>query len=213
MSRELKVLLVILVVVVGGMVAIFALTGSNKPAPITANDTTKLTRPSSHKIDSGKVAVVEFGDYQCPACGAAYPVTKQLLTEEKGKITFSFRNFPLSMHANAQVGAYAAEAAAKQNKFWEMHDKLYETQNEWSSLSNDAAVAKFNGYAGQLGLNVEQFKTDEASQAIKDIVEADRSDGTALNIQGTPTFYVNGQQSADYTHDTLKGMIDDAAKQ
>ena len=213
MSREAKVLLAILVVVVGGMIALFALTGANKPAPITAKDSSKLIKDTSHKTDTGSVQIVEFGDYQCPACGAAYPVTKQLLDQEKGAITFYFRNFPLSMHANAKVAAYAAEAAAKQNKFWEMHDKLYETQSEWSDLSNDQAIAKFSDYAASIeGMNIDQFRTDEASQMIKDIVSADQSDGEALGVSSTPTFYVNGQQASDYSLDTLKGMIDDAKK-
>lgn len=212
MSREAKILVGILIVVVGGMIALFAF--SNKaasPASGPKADAGKLVKSDSHKIGTGPVTVVEFGDYQCPACGQAYPITKQLLSEENGKMTLVFRNFPLTqVHKNALTSAYAAEAAAKQNKFWQMHDKLYETQSEWSESSTAPDI--FAKYASGLGLNVDQFKQDEASDAVKATVKADMDDGTALSIQGTPTFYVNGQQAADFTHDTLKSMIDAAAK-
>lgn len=215
MSRESKILVAILVVVVGGMVALFSLTSSGKaPASVgPVADQSKLTKPDSHKLDTGSVKVVEFGDYQCPACGQAHPILKKIMKEYKGKISFYFRNFPLTqLHSNAIVSAQAAEAAAKQDKFWEMHDKLYETQSEWSTLSNEAAVEKFNSYATALGLNLDQFKQDEASEAIKAIITGDTGDGNSLKIQGTPTIFVNGHQSSDYNHNTIKSLIDESLK-
>ncbi len=210
MSREAKILTAIMVVVVGGMIALFVAAGGGSSTTSTGTkvDSSKLVTDTSHKLDSGPVTVVEFGDYQCPACGAAYPELKKIQQDYQGKITFVFRNFPLTMHANAKVAAYAAEAAAKQNKFWEMHDKLYETQNEWSNLSNDAAVAKFNEYAEALGLNVDQFKQDEAGDAVKKVVEDDTSAGNAININATPTLYVNGEQASSYDYNTIKSLID-----
>jgi protein-disulfide isomerase len=214
MGREAKILIVILVIAVGGMIALFiAGGGSGSGSSVgTAADASKLVNANSHKADTGKVTVVEFGDFQCPACGAAYPQLKKIQGDYAGKVTFVFRNFPLQMHANAPAAAYAAEAAAKQNKYWEMHDKLYETQSDWSELPSDETVAKFNGYAEQLGLNIDQFKQDEAGDAVKQAVEADKTDGNALNIQSTPTIYVNGQQAASYDYATLKTLIDNALK-
>src|SRR4051794_37083621 len=120
MSREAKILTGILLVVVALMVGIFALTNGGEVAQTPAVDSSKLVAADSHKTGTGNVTVVEFGDYQCPACGAAYPTTKKLLDEYNGKITFVFRNYPLTMHANAPEAAEAAEAAAAQGKFWEM---------------------------------------------------------------------------------------------
>ncbi len=141
---------------------------------------------------SAQITLVEFGDYECPACGEYDPLVKQLLTDMAGKINFVFRNFPLSQHSNAQASAQAAEAAGLQGKYWQMHDKLYETQNEWAALSDPATV--FIGYAQGLGLNIDQFKTDMNSSKVKDKIAADYNDGTLININATPTFYVNGVQ-------------------
>ncbi len=200
MSREAKILGAILVVVVGGMVALFVL--ANKTAPAPVGDKTKITRDSSHKEGTGSIQLVEFGDYQCPACGAAYPNVKQIMTDYAGKVTLYFRNFPLTqLHPNAEAASEAAEAAGAQGKFWQMHDKLYETQKDWSELAAADAAAKFNDYAGSLGLDVTKFKTDSASDAIKTIVDQDLADATALNLQGTPTFFFNGTQytgASDY---------------
>src|SRR5690606_4714485 len=91
----------------------------------------KLVREDSRKVGSGEVQVVEFGDYQCPACAQVNPDVEKLKEEFKDDITFVFRNFPLPMHPNAQVAAEAAEAAGSQEKYWEMHNKLFETQDQW----------------------------------------------------------------------------------
>jgi protein-disulfide isomerase len=210
-SREAKILIGVLVLVVAAMVGLFVLTGSGKQPASTGStaDQSKLVKDTSHKQGSGPVTVVEFGDYQCPACGQAYPIVKQLQDEYKGKLTLVFRNFPLTnIHQNAQVGAQAAEAAGLQNKFWEMHDKLYENQSAWTEQSDPTEV--FVGYAKDLGLDTDKFKSDLTSQKVKDIIAADVADGNALNIQGTPTIWVNGQQASGYQHDTLKELIDQA---
>jgi len=127
-----------------------------------------------------------------------------------GKITFVFRNFPLTMHKNAIPAAHGAEAAALQNKFWEMHDRLYEHQNEWSELPDPSPF--FDRYAGEIGMDVAKFKQDSASAAIKKIVEDDLADGQAVDIQATPTFYVNGVKAEAFDYDTLKRLIDEALK-
>lgn len=137
-----------------------------------------------------KVSLVEFGDYECPACGAYNPLVKQVLTQFAGKITFAFKNFPLSQHANAPISSYAAEAAGFQGKFWQMHDKLYENQNEWSTATDAKTI--FVGYAKDIGINVTQFSSDIDSQKVKDIVQSDLGDGNTIGINATPTFYVNG---------------------
>ncbi len=152
-----------------------------------------LVRSDSQKITSASatVTLVEFGDYQCPGCGAAHSVVKQMLKDFDGKINFVFRNFPLSMHKNSRPGAFAAEAAGQQNKFWQMHDKIFENQTAWSNLDDPMKV--FDQYAKDLGLDVKKFDADVNSGAILDKVKRDLDDGTALAVSSTPTFYVNGE--------------------
>jgi len=212
-SREAKILIAILVVVVGGLIGLFLLV--NKPTPTPAGDKTKITRSTTHHEGSGSIQMVEFGDYQCPACGAAYPNVKQIMKDFDGKVTLSFRNFPLTqLHPNAQLSAQAAEAAALQNKFWEMHDKLYETQKDWSDLSDPTDT--FVGYAKDLGLNTDKFKTDLTSDAVKNTIAQDLADATALNLNGTPTFFFNGTQytgNSDYAslRDQIQSLLGAAA--
>ena len=207
MSKENRNLLIILVVVIAVMVGGFMLASRNStPKPAAGNN---LVRDNSHKIGSGKVTVVEFGDYQCPACGQAYPITKQLLQEEDGKMTLVFRNFPLQQHQNAQIAAEAAEAANAQGKFWEMHDKLYATQTQWENST--APLDVFAGFAKDLGLDVNRFKSDVTANKFADFIKQDQDDGTALNISGTPTFYVDGVQQQSFDHDSLKRAIEAAA--
>jgi protein-disulfide isomerase len=195
------------------MIALFALTGAGSGTPTadsTKADASKLVHDNSHKTGTGSVQLVEFGDYQCPSCGAAHPIVQELQKEYEGKITFIFRNFPLPMHQNAIPAAEAAEAAGDQGKYWEMHKKLFESQTQWENTTNP--VETFAGYAQELGLNVDQFKKDLTDHKFRDFINADKADGEALNITGTPTFYINGQKSSDFSKATLKGMIDEALK-
>jgi protein-disulfide isomerase len=210
-SRESKILTAILVVVVGGMIALFAI--ANKPTdsgPAPVGDKTKIIRDNSHKEGTGPVQLVEFGDYQCPACGAAYPNVQKLLQDYNGKITFYFRNFPLdSIHKNARIGAEAAEAAGAQGKYFEMHDKLYESQKDWSEDADP--TDKLVGYAKDLGLDTDKFKNALADEQYKSVIDQDVADGTALNINATPTFFINGTQvTGGFDYDSLKKAVDAA---
>ncbi len=195
MSREAKILSAILVVVVGGMIALFSLSNKSTPAPVGDK---KVIRDTSHKEGTGSVQLVEFGDYECPACGAAYPNVQQILKDFNGKVTFYFRNFPLTqIHPNAQISAEAAEAAGDQGKFWEMHNMLYANQKDWSTDAdpNNKLVA----YAKSLGLDTTKFQN---------VIDQDEADGTALNIQATPTFYINGTQfQGNYDYASLRDAI------
>lgn len=140
------------------------------------------------------IKLVEYSDFQCPACTAYYPLIKQL--EEKyatSGIAFIFRQYPLiQIHANADFAARVSEAAGKQGKFWEMHDMLFEKHDEWADLLNPEK--KFIGYATELGLNEAQFKADMASDDVKKQVADDYQRGNRSGVQGTPTFVLNGQR-------------------
>ena len=178
MTKEAKILIFGLVAVVGILIGlfVFASRSSNPTAPIA--DGSKLIRDTSHKYGSGPISLVEFGDYECPACGAASAPVKQLLKDYKGKVTFYFRNFPLPQHRNALAAAEAAEAAGEQAKYWEMHDKLYEAQSDWSGLADPTEV--FVGYAKTLGLDETTFRQSATSKKFQTIIDRDTADGTAL---------------------------------
>ncbi len=178
------------VAIIGG--ALFFLSGGNGSSNALKADPTLLIRSDSPKIStsSATVTMVEFGDYQCPACGAYHPVVQQVLSDFKGSLNFVFREFPLPMHPNAPIGAAAAVAAGKQGKYWEMHDALYTKQTDWSEGTD--ARAKILGYAKDISLDVVQFTKDLDSAEVKSFVDRDTQDANALGVNETPTFYLDG---------------------
>ncbi len=194
MSKEAKILSAILVAVVGGMVALFMIANKSTDTPAPVGDKTKIIRDVSHKTGTGTVQVVEFGDFQCPACGATEPAVEQLLKDYGGKVTVYFRNFPLPQHQNAQISAQAAEAAGDQGKYWEMHNKLYATQKDWEKTADPTGT--YVGYAKELGLDTDKFKTALTDKKFQSVIDQDTADATALNVNATPTFYFNGEKYA-----------------
>jgi protein-disulfide isomerase len=156
---------------------------------------------------TGKVTVVEFGDFQCPACGAAHPVVKQISEEYKEDVTFVFRHFPLSFHKNAIKAALAAEAAGAQGKFFEMHDLIFDNQSEWSE-SNDAEEL-FQKYAEELSLDMEKYQADFKNKTGESKINKDRADGNAAGVSSTPTFFINGKiRPGGIPYDEFKTIIE-----
>ncbi|MPS64399.1 thioredoxin domain-containing protein [Chryseobacterium sp.] len=138
--------------------------------------------------DNADLVIVEYGDYQCPYCGAAYPVLKELMKEFGSQVKFVFRNFPLSeMHQYARPAAIAAEAANLQGKFWEMHDAIYENQGSLNELFLFELAEK-------IGLNISQFKADIRKAELEDKVDSDFESGIMSGVNGTPSFFVNGNK-------------------
>lgn len=134
------------------------------------------------------IELVEYGDYQCPHCGRAYPIVKDLQERLGDKLKFVFRNFPLAeIHPQAVRAAVATEAAALQHKYWEMHDIIFENQ-EW--LSEET----FLEFAEELGLNVQQFNKDMAKKELLEKTEADFESGIRSGVNATPTFFINGEK-------------------
>ena len=146
--------------------------------PVGANDHVQGLADAS-------VTVVEYGDYECPYCGEAYPVIKALQKRLGDKLRFVFRNFPLAeMHPHAEHAAEAAEAAGAQGKFWEMHDMLYEHQD---ALEDEDLLR----YAKALKLDVPRFTKDMENHAYVDRVRSDFTSGVRSGVNGTPTFFIN----------------------
>lgn len=189
MNTETKVLGTIGIVTIALVAAaIFFL---NKPEKPVIVDSSKLVKEDSNILatGSGKLSIVEFGDYQCPACGLAHAPLKQAIESYPGQVQFVFRHYPLAQHQNAELAAKAAEAAKLQGKLNEMHDKLYETQLDWSEKGN--ALDIFKGYAGEFGLDVGKFETDLKSDPVIQKIRADMADGNSLGVNATPTIYFN----------------------
>jgi protein-disulfide isomerase len=137
------------------------------------------------------IELLEYGDYQCPHCGRAYPIIKSIQKKMGDKLKFVFRNFPLAeSHPYAINAAIATEAAAAQGKFWEMHDIVFEHQRDLS----DTALVKL---AKQIGLDIEQFENDFDRQQTQDKVETDFESGVRSGVNGTPAFFINGKKYND----------------
>lgn len=142
---------------------------------------------------SSSVVIIEYSDFQCPACRTYSSIVKELMVEFGGQIAFVYRHFPLTgIHANAEFAARAAQAAGKQGKFWEMHDLLFEKQNEWANVADIEPL--FASYATLVGVSPDQFKADWRSEEIKNFVAAQRTNAVKLGLPGTPSFFLNGQQ-------------------
>jgi protein-disulfide isomerase len=198
----------VVIVVVLLFVGIFAIGGSGSKGD-DKKSTGTLTQHVEGKGTTG-VTLVEYGDFQCPYCEQYSSTVQQVQAKYGDQIKFQFRNYPLtSLHPNAFAAARAAEAAGLQNKYWEMHDALYQPANwqVWTGASD--AVPYFNQYAQQLGLNVDQFKKDYLSSKVNDLINSDMAEGNKLGITGTPTFFLDGKKiEVGNTVDGFTKLID-----
>jgi len=140
--------------------------------------------------------IIEYADFQCPACAAFAPQAKTLMTAVSDTVRFVFRHFPLPQHDKARIAAHAAEAAALQDKFWEMHDLLFEKQSEWRGKPVEEITATFTAYAQQLGLDLARFGRDLASSAVAARVQRDFESGNAAGVSGTPFVFLDGNPIA-----------------
>lgn len=156
------------------------------------------------------VTMIEYSDFQCPACRTYYPILERLQSEFGESMQFVYRHYPLrQIHPNAAAAAAAAEAAGRQGKFWEMHNMLFERQASWSDLSQPNNV--FAEYADELGLDVEQFRTDSVSDEVQDRVRRDEASGTRAGVPGTPSLFLNGERiNNPNTYEDLRQLVIDA---
>lgn len=218
MSKNFWIAIVVVVLV---LVGVFAFTTNGNK---NNGSSGKLT-PTEHIEGEGKdgVTLVEYGDYQCPYCGEYFSTVKQVVATYNTQITFQFRNFPLtSLHPNAYAGARAAEAAGLMGKFWQMHDLLYEENQEyydsngasatWIGTTNPEPV--FVQYAQSLGLNAQEFEQLYSSDQVNNLIVADENAGNSLGIDATPTFYLDGKQiQVDNTVTAFQTLINNAIAQ
>ncbi len=161
---------------------------------------------------TAKVTLIEFADFQCPACAAYEGLVQKVLADNAQDVKLVFRHFPLiQIHPNALLAAKASEAAALQGKFWEMHDMLYAKQQEWSSSAS--AKALMVGYASLLNLSVKQFEADLTSEAVEKKIMAEYQEAMRLKVPGTPTFFLNGKMiESPRSPEEFTKLIQEAAK-
>lgn len=190
MSKQAIITFILVTVgILVGSVALLWKFGNTEVKPIP--DIAGLER---HVTGEGPVTIVEFSDFQCPACLGVQEPLKQILERNKGKVRLVYRHYPLpSIHKNAISAAEAAEAAHLQGKFWEMHDILFAKQAEWGN-ENDP-TGKFTQYASDLQLDKDKFLADLTSQEVREAVSTDNLAATRYRLSGTPTFFVNGLQT------------------
>ena len=170
---------------------------------------------ADHEIGSKspKVTIIEYADYQCPGCSAAAPKAKALAEKYKDHVRLIFRNFPIaSSHPNARAAAAVAEAAGLQGKFWEMNKLLYTNQDAWKNANITDRDNIFKSYAEQLKLNIDQYKTDIASNRVKNKIDFDMALGRKHGVAATPTFYINGKNTEMDSSGSIESSVKEALK-
>lgn len=203
------IVLLIVIVVIGLQKA------STQPTPEEAAASVRgmqLVDEDTHLVDyAGDDAptLVEFLDFECESCAAAYPIIEQVRTQYDGRINYAIRYFPIPGHHNSMTSALAVEAAAQQGKFEEMYKKMFETQLEWGE-KKESEAPRFREYAEALGLDMAAYDAAVADPATQERVAADFDAGVALGVQGTPTFFLDGQLFQPSTAQDITASLDAA---
>jgi len=212
------------VVLSGVLIAVFALVVvvavlATRPSPnrnvedaAGTSSAVPVVREDSHVLSdagAGAPVLVEFLDFECEACRAAYPFVEQLRQEYAGELTFVVRYFPIPSHANAMNAAVAVEAAAQQGEIEGMYARMFQTQAEWGELQTSQADV-FRGFAEDLGLDMDAYDAAVADPATQQRVEQDQQDGIALGVQGTPTFFLDGEPLQPTSEEDFRAQIDAA---
>lgn len=170
------------------------------PFQVQADDWTKGSA-------AAPLTIMEYADFQCPACRVYSTWVNALATEYSGKVRIVYRYFPLPSHKHSRISAAAAEAAGRQGKFWEMHALLFDNQDTWGEQADPKPA--FEGYATKLGLDLTKFRTDLASSDVEDRVSRDYDLGTRMRVNATPTLFLNGiKADSPRDYESLKKLVD-----
>ena len=205
-----SVFLIILALIVWGLAV-----SMSRPLSVSdvATGTPTIVTESDHVQGSATapVTVIEYSDFQCPACESYYwSVAKLLQDESSTTVRFVYRHFPLPQHANAVPASMAAEAAGLQGKFWEMYDLIFKNHTDWTESSDPTKV--FIGYATRIGLDINKFTADLSSPISKQAIDSDIQSGQVAGINATPTFFINGKAIVNpSSYAEFKKLIDQAA--
>ena len=220
-KKSWMIFVIIVVAIVGGMIYISTQNRLNV-SDINNDQLNTIIGAESRNGDiadheigskSPKVTIIEYADYQCPGCSAAAPKAKALAEKYKDHVRLIFRNFPIaSSHPNARAAAAVAEAAGLQGKFWEMNKLLYTNQDAWKNANITDRDNIFKSYAEQLKLNIDQYKTDIASNKVKNKIDFDMALGRKHGVAATPTFYVNGKNTEMDSSGSIESSVKEALK-
>ena len=215
MKNKIILWAIITVAVIGSIFGIIKLASKSQTPDSNNLAITVSAVNDNENIKGDKEAattLIEYSDFQCPACGSYYPIVKKVTEDLGAKVRFAYRHFPLPQHKNAKLAATVAEAAGKQGKFWEMHDLIFQNQSDWSEEKNVAIL--FAKYAQDIGLDLARFQTDIASDDIKAKIENDYKSGVKAGVNSTPSFFLNGKKMDNpRNYDEFKNSIEQALGQ
>lgn len=211
-TRVLSTVAAVLVIIVGAIVLAAARDEEPDRVPTELGGPAMVVRPDSHRLTDppgARVTFVEFLDFECESCRAAYPAVEQLRADYGDRVSFVVRYFPVPGHFNGERAARAVEAAAGQGRFEQMYQRMYETQPEWGEkrVPQDAV---FRGFAADLGLDLPAFDAAYDNPATAARVLADFDEGLALGVTGTPTFFVNDTMIPATHYEDLTTALDAA---
>ncbi len=207
MNSRFSIILISSVFIFGGIL-FFSKQDAKSPEGTSSVQGTSHTKGEGKK----KVTLVEYGDFECPACAAYYPVVEQVFEKYKDDITFQYKNFPLrQIHKNAMAAHRSAAAADRQGKFWDMYDLLYKNRETWTTQTDPTTT--FRTYAESLSLDMNKYDSDFKSEAVNAEINADIAAGQKLGVTGTPTFFVDGKKLENPKDvEAFNKAIDDAIK-
>lgn len=216
MKKDMKLILfpLLALIIFGGIVMFFM--KDKAPEPTMLDNSTSLMVPSLEREgnykkgpDGARVVVVEFFDPECEGCAAFHPIVKKILAEYPNDVQFVARY--MLFHGNSRPAALALEGAGAQGKYWEMYNFLLERQDQWSHRQ-ESVTGIFEGYAKELGLNIEEFNKSYDSADYTARFAKDMADGQQLGVKGTPTFFINGKPLMNLSYEDFKGAIDNELK-
>ncbi|MDF6103887.1 DsbA family protein [Gordonia hongkongensis] len=214
MSRTVKISLAVVFVFCLALTVVFVVSraGDSEQAAAQASMTVRDDSPRLSTPTESKATFVEFLDFECEGCGAAYPAVEQLRQTYGDQVTFVVRYFPLPGHFNADRAARAVAAAAEQGQFEPMYRKMFDTQRSWGEQKVPLDDLFFS-YAQVLGLDMERFAAAYDSQATRELIDRDVADGKALGVTGTPTFFINDELIKPEGYDDLSSALESAIRQ
>lgn len=212
MSKRFLIIFGVIILAFFGLVLFSKKDETKQSGGDQSNQSAQLSNHTQGEGTTG-VVLVEYGDFECPACYQYYPLVEAVKQKYGDQIKFQFRHYPLTeIHQNALIAARASEAADKQGKFWEMYAKLYEGQPNWKESSSPASV--YETYAKELGMDVDKFKQDMKNESTNAIIQADRAEARKLGYSSTPTFEINGKKIENPRDvEGFSKLIDEAIKQ
>lgn len=200
------------ILIIGAIAVIVFANRANAPGSTIDKDRLAKVQSDDHvrgKADSA-VVLIEYGDIECPSCAAYDPIAEALLTSHGDRVAFVFRHFPITnKHPYAMIAARAAEAGGRQKKFFELVRLMYERQSQWAgTVSQTDPTAQFVAYAGELGLDLEKFKTDMADSSTLSFINNQIKESDAFDVTGTPSLILNGEKVEARSLEQIQGLLD-----